>query len=189
MRKAHLLEPRSEDWDGSNWRPWVHHVRSATEPTECANLVLRPPVTEETIRDKQLKNCIISKLENSTLLKHIHLNTTEELYRGLLKEFDKQNKISDALLSAQLYKLRCDGIFGMNKYLDQLQRSQALPAGRIAELRKAVEKMKKPNLSAKNSAKLQTMAASVEADAVAAKDPADAKRLRALAKVLEHPAA
>jgi len=74
-------------------------------------------------------------------------------------------------------------------YLDQLQRSQALPAGRIAELRKAVEKMKKTNLSAKDSAKLQTMAASVEADAVAAKDPADAKRLRALAKVLEHPAA
>ena len=74
-------------------------------------------------------------------------------------------------------------------YLDQLQRSQALPADRIAALRKAVEKMKKPNLSAKDSAKLQTMTASVEADAVAAKDPADAKRLRALAKVLEHPAA
>jgi hypothetical protein len=49
--------------------------------------------------------------------------------------------------------------------------------------------MKKPNLSAKDSAKLQMMAASVETDATAAKDPAAAKRLHALAKVLEHPAA
>lgn len=74
-------------------------------------------------------------------------------------------------------------------YLDQLQRSQALAPERIAALRKAVEKMKKPNLSAKDSAKLQTVAASVETDAAAAKDPTDAKRLHALAKVLEHPAA
>jgi hypothetical protein len=74
-------------------------------------------------------------------------------------------------------------------YLDQLQRSQALAPERIAALRKAVEKMKKTNLSAKDSAKLQTLAASVETDAAAAKDPADAKRLHALAKVLEHPAA
>jgi hypothetical protein len=74
-------------------------------------------------------------------------------------------------------------------YLDQLQRSQALAPERIAALRKAVEKMKKSNLSAKDSARLQTMAASVETDAAAAKDPADAKRLHALAKVLEHPAA
>ena len=74
-------------------------------------------------------------------------------------------------------------------YLDQLQRSQALAPERIAALRKAIEKMKKTNPSAKDSAKLQTMAATVETDAAAAKNPADAKRLHALAKVLEHPAA
>ena len=74
-------------------------------------------------------------------------------------------------------------------YLDQLQRSQALAPERIAALRKAVEKLKNSNLSAKDSAKLHTMGASLETDAAAAKDPADADRLHALAKVLEHPAA
>ena len=74
-------------------------------------------------------------------------------------------------------------------YLDQLQRSQALTPERLAVLRKAVEQTKKSHLGAKDMAKLHTVAASVETDAAAAKDPADAKRLHALAQILEHPAA
>jgi hypothetical protein len=70
-----------------------------------------------------------------------------------------------------------------------LQRSQALTPERIAALRKAVEKTKKSHLSAKDLGKLHTVAASVETDAAAAKDPADAKRLHALAQILEHPVA
>jgi len=74
-------------------------------------------------------------------------------------------------------------------YLDQLQRSQALTPERIATLRKVVEQTKKSHLSAKDLGKLHTVAASVETDATAAKDPADAKRLHALAQILEHPVA
>jgi hypothetical protein len=74
-------------------------------------------------------------------------------------------------------------------YLDQLGRSQALPAKRIADLNKAVERAQKSNLSKKELAKLQAMAPSVKADAAAAKDPADAKRLHALAGILESPTA
>jgi hypothetical protein len=74
-------------------------------------------------------------------------------------------------------------------YLDQLERSQALPAGRIADLKKAIEHAQKSHLGAKDLAKLHTMATGVETDASTAKDAADAKRLHALAAILEHPAA
>ena len=71
-------------------------------------------------------------------------------------------------------------------YLDQLERSQALPADRIAALRTAIS-------GAENNkgkmAKLKTMAPSVEQSAGAAKSPADAARLHALADILKHPAA
>jgi hypothetical protein len=72
-------------------------------------------------------------------------------------------------------------------YLDQLGRSQALPAKRIADLNKAVERAQKSNLGKKEVSKLQELAPSVKADAAAAKDPADAKRLTALAGILESP--
>ena len=71
-------------------------------------------------------------------------------------------------------------------YVDQLERSQALPAERIAVLRKAVGK---DHPGKKELEKLHAMAASVETDAAAAKTPADAKRLHALAEIMGHPAA
>jgi hypothetical protein len=74
-------------------------------------------------------------------------------------------------------------------YLDQLARSNALPADRIAALNKAVTSAQKSHLGQKESAKLQGMAASVETDASAAKDQADAKRLHLLAEIMQHPAA
>ena len=74
-------------------------------------------------------------------------------------------------------------------YLDQLQRSKALPADQIASLDKAIQRTQNSHNSKKDLAKLHTMAASVETDASSATDPADAKRLHALAKILDHPAA
>jgi hypothetical protein len=74
-------------------------------------------------------------------------------------------------------------------YLDQLQRSQALPQERIAALDKAIGRKNKSHLGKKDLAKLHELAASVETDASSAKDPADAKRLHALAQILQNPAA
>jgi hypothetical protein len=74
-------------------------------------------------------------------------------------------------------------------YLDQVERSQALPADRIAALRSAIQSAESSHLSKSKVAKLQSMAPSVEQSASSAKSPADAKRLQALADILKHPSA
>jgi hypothetical protein len=66
-------------------------------------------------------------------------------------------------------------------YVDQLERSQALPADQIAALRAAMDKNK--------LGKLKGMAPSLEKSAATAKTPADSKRLHALAEILKHPSA
>jgi hypothetical protein len=73
-------------------------------------------------------------------------------------------------------------------YLDQLQRSEALPAERIAALQKAIDIAEKSHSQAK-LAKLSDMAPSLEESATSAKSPADSKRLHALADILKHPSA
>jgi hypothetical protein len=72
-------------------------------------------------------------------------------------------------------------------YVDQLSRSQALPAGRIADLRKAIEKAESSHMSGSNLGKLKRMATSLETSAPMAKGPADSARLHALAEILKHP--
>jgi hypothetical protein len=74
-------------------------------------------------------------------------------------------------------------------YLDQLERSQALPAERIAALQKAIQSAEKSHMSKKNLAKLKELAASLEASEETASSPADATRLHALANILKHPVA
>jgi len=74
-------------------------------------------------------------------------------------------------------------------YLDQLGRSQALPTKRLDALNKAVVRAQTSKLGKKDVARLQGMAASVEADAAGAKNTADAKRLHALAQILQSPTA
>jgi hypothetical protein len=74
-------------------------------------------------------------------------------------------------------------------YLDQLARSQALPLGRIADLNKAIGRAQKSQFGKKELAKLHGMATSVETAASTAKNPEDAKRLHALAQILESPTA
>ena len=74
-------------------------------------------------------------------------------------------------------------------YLDQLERSQALPADRIAALRAAIQSAESSHMSKSKVAKLHSMAPSVEKSAGSATNPADAKRLQALADILKHPSA
>jgi hypothetical protein len=73
-------------------------------------------------------------------------------------------------------------------YLDQLSRSQALPADRIAKMRNAIKSAEK-SMSQSNMTKLTRMAPSLEKSAESAKTPADAMRMRALAQLLKHPSA
>jgi len=74
-------------------------------------------------------------------------------------------------------------------YVDQLSRSQALPANRIAELQKAIKNAEKSHLNKKSVAKLNRLVPSLETSSATAKTPADSMRMRALADVLKHPSA
>ncbi|HTW58726.1 MAG TPA: hypothetical protein VMD99_11375 [Terriglobales bacterium] len=74
-------------------------------------------------------------------------------------------------------------------YLDQLSRSQALPAERIAKFEKAIHNAENSHLSKGSLSKLKRMTPSLEKSAASAKDPADSARMRALADVLKHPVA
>jgi hypothetical protein len=74
-------------------------------------------------------------------------------------------------------------------YVDQLSRSQALPASRIAQLQKAIRNAESSHMSTNKVAKLKSMAPSLEKSAATAKTPADAMRMHALADVLSHPSA
>src|SRR5437867_4551167 len=74
-------------------------------------------------------------------------------------------------------------------YLDQLTRSLALPADRIADLQKAMQAAQSSHMSKGKLAKLKSMADSVEKSAASATNPADAARLHALAEILKHPVA
>jgi hypothetical protein len=72
-------------------------------------------------------------------------------------------------------------------YIDQLERSQALPADRIAALREAIQSAESSNLNRRELAKLNKLAPSVEQSAGAAKSAADATRLQSLAEILKRP--
>jgi hypothetical protein len=73
-------------------------------------------------------------------------------------------------------------------YLDQLERSKALPAAQIASLREAIRGAEASNMNKGKVAKLKSMAPAVESSAAGAK-PADAKRMQALAAILKAPVA
>jgi hypothetical protein len=74
-------------------------------------------------------------------------------------------------------------------YVDQLSRSQALPADRIAALQKTIQSAESSHMSQSKLAKLKRMAPSLEKSAATAKSPADSARLHALAEILKHPSA
>jgi hypothetical protein len=72
-------------------------------------------------------------------------------------------------------------------YVDQLERSQALPSGRIASLRQAIQRAESSNLNQRELGKLKSLAPSLEKSAGLAKTAADSARLRALAEILRQP--
>jgi hypothetical protein len=71
-------------------------------------------------------------------------------------------------------------------YVDQLERSQALPADQITSLRQAIQRAESSRLNKKDTAKLKSLAASVET-AAGGKSGADVTRLHALAEILKSP--
>jgi hypothetical protein len=71
-------------------------------------------------------------------------------------------------------------------YVDQLSRSQALPAGQISKLQKAIEGAESSHMNKGKMAKLKGMAPSLEKSAASAKTPADSVRMHGLADVLTH---
>jgi len=70
-------------------------------------------------------------------------------------------------------------------YVDQLERSQGLPADQIAAVRKAIQSAES---SQSELAKLKNLASAVETSAGTAKSAADSNRLHALAEILKDPA-
>ncbi|HTA22401.1 MAG TPA: hypothetical protein VK763_02625 [Terriglobales bacterium] len=74
-------------------------------------------------------------------------------------------------------------------YVDQLSRSQALPASRILELQKAIQNSERSHHSKSSMAKLKRMAPALEKSATTTKTPADSMRIHALAEVLKHASA
>lgn len=70
-------------------------------------------------------------------------------------------------------------------YLDQLERSQALPADQLSSLRTAVEKAEG---SSKDRGKLKSFVSSLKKASASTKNAADASRMTALAEILKRPA-
>jgi hypothetical protein len=73
-------------------------------------------------------------------------------------------------------------------YVDQLERSQALRADRIAALRQALQSAESSHMGNSELAKLKSFAPSVEKSAAMTKSAADSTRLQALAEILKQPA-
>ncbi len=72
-------------------------------------------------------------------------------------------------------------------YVDQLERSQALPSDRIAALRQAIQRAESSRLNRKEMGNLKSLAPSLEKSAGLAKSAADSSRLQALAEILRRP--
>jgi CheY-like chemotaxis protein len=106
-------------------------------------------------------------------------------------EFLTQNEI-DAAKSVQVSELNVQNqqkivwprrLVVAKAYIDQLERSQAMPAGKIADIRQAITAAE----GTKNNGKLKGYAKSIEKDAATAKNTSDGDRMRALADILKKP--
>jgi hypothetical protein len=125
---------------------------------------------------------------------------SSEIARGLdileltTSEFLTQNEI-DAAKTVRVAALNVQNqerIVWPNKlvvakaYLDQLERSQALPADQITALRSAIQTAERSQLT-KGRAKLQSLAKSLQETARTSNSALDAKRMQALAAILQRP--
>src|SRR5439155_27282830 len=73
-------------------------------------------------------------------------------------------------------------------YLDQLERSQALPADQITAVRNAIQSAERSHLNQSARAKLQRFARSLTESANLPKSAVDSKRVQALAEILKRTA-
>jgi len=73
-------------------------------------------------------------------------------------------------------------------YVDQLERSQALPADRIAALRQAIQSAESSHMKRSELVKLKSLVPSLEKSAGMTKSAADSTRLQSLAEILKRPA-
>src|SRR2546429_5763239 len=73
-------------------------------------------------------------------------------------------------------------------YVDQLERSQALPADQVANLRQAIQSAESSHLNRMELEKLKSLAPSLEKSAGLTKSAADSARLQALAEIMRRPA-
>ncbi|HEY6232401.1 MAG TPA: hypothetical protein VIW64_14160, partial [Pyrinomonadaceae bacterium] len=72
--------------------------------------------------------------------------------------------------------------------VDQLERSQALPARQIATLRTALESAQSSHLNKSSLATLKSLGMSLDKTAATTQSAADSTRLHALAEILKQPA-
>ena len=105
-------------------------------------------------------------------------------------EIDAANQVHFAELNVQnQQKLVWPPTFVTARaYLDQLERSQALPAEKIAAINQAINATESDHYKKKSITELHRLSASLNDDATAAKTEADKKDLVALAAILDHPA-
>jgi len=73
-------------------------------------------------------------------------------------------------------------------YVDQLERSQGLPADQITNVRQAIQVAESSKMNKSSLAKLKTLGESLDKSGATAKSAADASRLQGLAEILKSPA-
>ena len=73
-------------------------------------------------------------------------------------------------------------------FVDQLERSQALPTDRITALRQAIQSAERSRLNRRSIGRLKSLAAAVETSAGETKSSDDSGRLQKLAEILRRPA-
>jgi hypothetical protein len=73
-------------------------------------------------------------------------------------------------------------------YVDQLERSQALPADRVAELRQAIQSAESSHMNKSSLAQLKSLGMSLDKSAASTQSAADSTRMQALAEILKQPA-
>src|SRR5437667_4028537 len=69
-------------------------------------------------------------------------------------------------------------------YVDQLERSQALPAEQITSLRTAIQSAESSKMNKSSLAKLKTLGMSLDQSGATAKSASDMSRMQALAEIL-----
>jgi len=104
-------------------------------------------------------------------------------------EIDAANAVRVAELNVQnQQRIEWPRTLGVAKaYVDQLERSQALPADRIAALRQSIQTAERSRMKRSELAKLKSLGSSLEKSAATATSAADATRLKALAAILKQP--